>query len=532
MSGLDTAMDSDVASQRRLAAGTLRRQARRMQAEIAGVIAATDSECVHRMRVASRRLRSCLRIFDPWLPKVARRKWLRPIKRVTRSLAYARDLDVQIEALSVWRAALANPNSQRAVAIRWLIDRCQTQRIAVQPALNKAMQRLRESKVLPRIARWSKRKAGSIPAQSIPDMLAAHADTLYEQVETVLAGSTAARDFESVQEHHATRLAVKQVRYTLEALAPLAPEAFEPLVAGVRRLQVTLGNLHDCDVWIERLPADREAAASVGASEQVLAGMQQMLDDRRQERVALFNTFLRAWDAELSAGTWDRIARIESTAGDWAAPLGAEAMETTVAADWDPGLQALRDRCDPDQGHTDRVAINADQLFVALADLHNLEAEARGWLREAAWLHDIGWCEGGQGHHKTSLRLILSADELDWKDRHRQIVGSVARYHRKALPSAGHTHFATLSNKDRDVVQKLAALLRMADGLDYAHEQWLLGVGAVWTRAAIDINCRATKPPTVEVDRASVKADLARLVFDRDVTVTWHLQETPSQIRS
>lgn len=519
--------DPAITSQRALAAYSLRRQMLRIQAEIDGVRDASDIECVHRMRVASRRLRSVMRVFHAYLPNKAT-LWQKPIKRITRALAQARDYDVQIEALSVWRAALNDRSNERATAVDWLLDHCHRQRLAVQPELDKEMRRLSQSGVLRSLRRWTKKKSGDLAAEPPASILAVHLETLREQVNEVLAGASSARLFEAVPEHHATRLAVKRLRYTLEPLAPIAPEAFAPLIDSVRRLQVTLGNLHDCDVWIERLPADRVAAEKANAEHAVIRGMDWLIEDRRAERVSLFNTFLRTWDAELMAGTWGRILRIGSELEDGAMLTNNPATQVATAADWDPGLQRLRDRFDPDQEHTQRVARNADQLFIALADLHQLGSEARGWLQEAAWLHDIGWCEGRQRHHKTSLRLIFSSDELNWKDRHRQIVGSVARYHRKALPTTGHAHFAALAKKDRAIVQKLSAILRIADGLDYAHEAWLIGIGAAWTSTEITINCRAEKPPTYEVDRALAKADLARLVFDRDVTLTWHLQELPT----
>jgi CHAD domain-containing protein len=526
MSAAGGAIASETTSQRRLAGGMLRRQARRMGDEIDGVITAVDVESVHRMRVASRRMRSILRMFGTWLPKSARNNWLPAIGKVTKALGAARDLDVQLEALAIWRAGLPGGDRFREQAIDWLIGHYLALRVAAQPKAIKRMERLRDSKLLRKIHRWGREHGGKVAPEVVPRLLEVHSSTLREQVADVLAGAQAARDIQRIQEHHATRLAVKRVRYTLEALSPLGPEHFEPLIAGVRRLQVALGNLHDCDVWIERLPQDRYEAAAQGADSDVLAGIDGLLADRRQERIALFNAFLRAWDAELTAGIWERIGRIEALIADQDQSKRVREMNLLAAVDWDLGLQRLRDACDPDQDHTNRVALHADQLFIALNDLHGLDSEARGWLREAAWLHDIGWSDSGQPHHKASLRLILIADELDWNDRHRQLVGSLARYHRKALPSEGHAHFAALSKADRAQVQKLAALLRIADGLDYAHEEWLKGVGGSWTSTSLDINCQALKPPTCEVERALAKADLARLVFDRDVTVTWHLQDT------
>ncbi|HXF99660.1 MAG TPA: phosphatase, partial [Bacteroidota bacterium] len=47
---------------------------------------------------------------------------------------------------------------------------------------------------------------------------------------------------------------------------------------------------------------------------------------------------------------------------------------------------------------------------------------------------------------------------------------NIARYHRKSMPKLSHEHYAALSSKDRVIVSKLAAILRLADAMDNEHE--------------------------------------------------------------
>jgi exopolyphosphatase/guanosine-5'-triphosphate,3'-diphosphate pyrophosphatase len=63
--------------------------------------------------------------------------------------------------------------------------------------------------------------------------------------------------------------------------------------------------------------------------------------------------------------------------------------------------------------------------------------------------------------------MISSIPELSRREK--SIVANVARYHRKALPQATHAPYAALDGDDRSLVCGLAALLRIADGLDRAH---------------------------------------------------------------
>ena len=64
--------------------------------EVEGVRRNEDPECLHRMRVASRRLRSALLLLEGCVPPETLRSWRRAMRRLTRVLGEARDLDVQL----------------------------------------------------------------------------------------------------------------------------------------------------------------------------------------------------------------------------------------------------------------------------------------------------------------------------------------------------------------------------------------------------------------------------------------------------
>ena len=68
-------------------------------AEVDGVRSGEDIECVHRMRVASRRLRSVLRLFGECFKGKRGKRWRKAVRKVTATLGEARDLDVQLELL-------------------------------------------------------------------------------------------------------------------------------------------------------------------------------------------------------------------------------------------------------------------------------------------------------------------------------------------------------------------------------------------------------------------------------------------------
>ena len=120
----------------------------------------------------------------------------------------------------------------------------------------------------------------------------------------------------------------------------------------------------------------------------------------------------------------------------------------------------------------------ATSIFRLTRSLHGLPQEYEELLEYAALLHDIGYYYGYDAHHKHAYRMIMSTNIPGLDKREKAIVANVARYHRSAQPKLKHKGFAALSVQDRDVVTRLGAILRLADGLDRSH-----------TNAVQDLEC-------------------------------------------
>lgn len=182
----------------------------------------------------------------------------------------------------------------------------------------------------------------------------------------------------------------------------------------------------------------------------------------------------------------------------------------------------LAQTCSYEADHTHQVTRLALILFDELRNLHHLADEERFFLLCAGILHDIGWVEGWQGHHKTSLRIILSTTLLPFKNRQRLIVGSIARYHRKALPDLSHDSYAALTEPDRQLVRVLAACLRVADGLDRSHQSLVKDIKFKITPKKIVLTCIVNNDIEEEVAYAKEKGDLFEKVFEHKLEILWH----------
>jgi exopolyphosphatase/pppGpp-phosphohydrolase len=181
----------------------------------------------------------------------------------------------------------------------------------------------------------------------------------------------------------------------------------------------------------------------------------------------------------------------------------------------------LAHTCGFDEFHTRQVTRLALLLFNQLQPLHHLCEVDRLWLELAGILHDIGWVEGWRAHHKASLHIILSTQLLPLDSKERLIIGSIARYHRKALPDLSHDHFSALTSEERERVCFLSAFLRFADGLDRSHQGIVKNITCTLDDMNITIHCATSLVPIEEIKGVEEKSDLLRLVFDREIKVVW-----------
>jgi exopolyphosphatase/guanosine-5'-triphosphate,3'-diphosphate pyrophosphatase len=90
-------------------------------------------------------------------------------------------------------------------------------------------------------------------------------------------------------------------------------------------------------------------------------------------------------------------------------------------------------------------------------------------LEIGALLHDIGHFINTIDHDKHGYYLLNANRLIGLSLREQNIVANLVRYHRRASPSAEDEDFKSLPQKDRLIIFKLAALLRLADSLDINH---------------------------------------------------------------
>lgn len=168
-----------------------------------------------------------------------------------------------------------------------------------------------------------------------------------------------------------------------------------------------------------------------------------------------------------------------------------------------------------DAAHAYQVSHLALNLFYQLQGIHGLPERYASILHAAAMLHDIGLFIAYPKHHKHSYYLIKSSGPSAFNKPELDLIAGIARYHRKAHPSPKHLPFGQLSPTDQDIVRKLSALLRIADGLDCSHGSQVKGITCSLPRArTVSLKISGAAELKADMERAKEKAELMEEVFN------------------
>lgn len=124
-----------------------------------------------------------------------------------------------------------------------------------------------------------------------------------------------------------------------------------------------------------------------------------------------------------------------------------------------------------DKAHGQQIRRLTMQLFDQLQELHGLTRHDRLLLKVAAILHEVGSYINPKRHHQHSQYIILNSEIFGLSRADVEVVGLLARYHRHGAPNPAEPTYALLSQTDRLRVQKLAALLRVAEAMERAHSR-------------------------------------------------------------
>jgi CHAD domain-containing protein len=138
-----------------------------------GVLDVNEIERVHAMRVATRRLRAVLEIYEPCFPRKALRPVLAEVKDLADALGARRDPDVELLALEQF-AASVGPDERAGVQV--FIDRTRIEQAEGNARLAAALEQARATDLQARLAELAELARGHLVEDEEPEAESPEAD--------------------------------------------------------------------------------------------------------------------------------------------------------------------------------------------------------------------------------------------------------------------------------------------------------------------------------------------------------------------
>ena len=114
------------------------------------------------------------------------------------------------------------------------------------------------------------------------------------------------------------------------------------------------------------------------------------------------------------------------------------------------------------------------------------------------------------------------------------MIGSIARYHRKALPNRKHFNLKPFNQIEKEKITLLSSILRVADALDYSHKSAAQRVSVKSFPNHIVLRIITLGEHNLEEESVQKKKDLFEKVFKSELTLVWRSEPTTrtEQIRT
>lgn len=222
-----------------LASLVLQRNAADFLEHAPGARVGTDPHHVHQMRVATRRMRAGLRLFDDVLPPEAS-SLSDELKWFASQLGPVRDLDVQIQRMRAITSELGVSAALDPYGA-WL----EVRREAARSKLAKAFESRRFGALVQRLQRLDEWAVDATSSPTNAPLLKDAPRRLLRAYRQLRKRADSVDNQAPAADMHAVRIRAKRLRYTAEFFEPAYGKPAQRLVERVVALQDLLGNLQD-----------------------------------------------------------------------------------------------------------------------------------------------------------------------------------------------------------------------------------------------------------------------------------------------
>lgn len=261
-----------------------------------------DPEVVHKMRVATRRMRSVFDVFSrTFIPKKAKAH-RKSLKRIGKVLGRVRDLDVLITHMREYADRLPE---QDAATFDTLIQEWETQRQKDLAALHEFLQSDSYTSFCVAFENFlDAEDEGAAPepavTEGVPKKIGQIAPVLVMERYTDILAFDAQLDTATLDQLHQLRIQFKKLRYTMEFLVDLLGPQTRKVIKQVTDAQDYLGKLQDDQTAMELITAfthelDIRQSARPLSERLNTAPLLTYLAERQSRKHALLTSFGDTW---------------------------------------------------------------------------------------------------------------------------------------------------------------------------------------------------------------------------------------------
>ncbi|MDE2666041.1 MAG: CHAD domain-containing protein [Acidobacteriota bacterium] len=244
---------------------------RAMFSQAAGTREGKDIEHLHDMRVASRRLRECFRVFNAFYAPRKLKKVLSSVRNITRVLGRPRETDVNLSLLAAYQPG---PSPILSTTHEYLLEIFEFEQARQRRKMLKQVGKIDRGALENMLSRFAETARTSRSRPSLltqvgqelefEGFLSISTRDLRQNVAKIFAFEAAPSGEEYEARLHELRINTKKLRYRLELLNAAYDQRFGGGIRLAKDLQDVIGWAHDYSVLIVQLESHRRYLTQKG----------------------------------------------------------------------------------------------------------------------------------------------------------------------------------------------------------------------------------------------------------------------------
>ncbi len=177
--------------------------------------------------------------------------------------------------------------------------------------------------------------------------------------------------------------------------------------------------------------------------------------------------------------------------------------------------------------HAEKVTLTAQSIYDQLEDLPKSFAQRKTYLSDrellsvASWLHESGKFIAFPRYHKHSFYIISNSRIMGFTQEEKEIIGLIARYHRKGVASRKSFSCRNLHQDDLERVNFLAAILRISVAINRTRQYRIKDTIITLAGRKIIFTLEHDENDSIEVELHKIENEkqILERIFDFEISI-------------